>query len=69
MADKPTTNDGLYTTKGQPVYLEKKGSWWWCVQQGNRTVYSGPYDSWASAERFRDDPDAYAASGWAKDDE
>lgn len=69
MAKTPHDEAMSHLIKGNAIYLEKKGTWWWCLQEGNRVVYYGPYHSWVAAERFRDDPDAYAASGWAKDDE
>jgi len=69
MAKTPHDEAMSYFYKAHPVYLEKKGSWFWVEMLGQRTIYYGPYHSRVAANKFRCDPDAYAASGWAKEDE
>ena len=69
MAKTPNDEAMSHLNKAHAVYLEKKGSWFWVEMVGQRVIYYGPYHSRAAANKFRDDPDAYAASGWARDDE
>jgi hypothetical protein len=59
MAKKPEAN---------AVYLERKGSWFWVVPVGQRSIYYGPYASKHVAEFYKEDVDTYRFDGGLEDE-
>ena len=51
------TQEIKYLNSDRAVYLPKRNGWFWTVQQGNRTIYIGPYLSRKECIREnQDDP-------------